>query len=192
MDFRSPSRTSTASPAASVGMVCDLHTVFHVPPPVGSAAPPTLPARGIHFPARPSSSGSHRLRPAPPRRGLPHPLWSAFAVSHDLDGLPLLEPGDLFQPLTPMGFGLPAPHHPTRRSRPEDPIPSRRRRSGDRPKTLSCPTWGVGTRARSYRSVIRPNCFPGLSPGFQQPKLPSTRARRPLSQPVTLTAAPNT
>jgi hypothetical protein len=45
-----------------------------------------------------------------PRRGLPkNPLRSAFAVSHDLDGLRLPEPGDLFQPLTPLGLVLPAP-----------------------------------------------------------------------------------
>jgi hypothetical protein len=44
-----------------------------------------------------------------PRRGLPHPLRSAFAVSHDLDGLLLLVPCDVFQPLTPMGFAIPVP-----------------------------------------------------------------------------------
>jgi hypothetical protein len=58
----------------------------------------------------------HRCQPRPaiglsPRRGLPHPLRSAFAVSHDLDGLRLCSPCDLFQPLTPLGLGsrLPAP-----------------------------------------------------------------------------------
>jgi hypothetical protein len=32
-----------------------------------------------------------------PRRGFPGPLRSAFAVSHDLDGLPLFEPSAMFQ-----------------------------------------------------------------------------------------------
>jgi hypothetical protein len=34
------------------------------------------------------------------------PLRSAFAVSHDLDGLPLLRLPDVFQPETLLGFGL--------------------------------------------------------------------------------------
>jgi hypothetical protein len=72
-------------------------------------APPTLPARRIHFPAVRSLCGSHRSVPAPPRRQVPPWLRSASAVSHDLDGLLLSGPGDLFQPLTPMGFGLPLP-----------------------------------------------------------------------------------
>lgn len=96
-------------------------SVHSVPPPVGSFAPATLPVRGIHFPTRSVPPGlpcgSHRWR-APvvssrltswrftlPRRGLPHPLRSAYAVSHDLDGLPLLGPCEVFRPLTSMGFG---------------------------------------------------------------------------------------
>jgi len=54
----------------------------------------------------------HRPKPLfrrSPRRGLPHPLRSAFVVFHDLDGLLLCAPCDLFQPLTPLGFGLPVP-----------------------------------------------------------------------------------
>jgi hypothetical protein len=35
-----------------------------------------------------------------PRRGVPHPLRSAFAVSHDLDGLLLSAPSGMFQPDT--------------------------------------------------------------------------------------------
>ena len=42
-----------------------------------------------------------------PRRGFPGPLRSAFAVFHDLDGLPLSALPGVFQPDTPMGFGLP-------------------------------------------------------------------------------------
>jgi hypothetical protein len=50
------------------------------------------------------------LRCRTPRRGVPCPLRAAFAVFHDLDGLRLRSPCDLFQPLTPMGLGsrLPA------------------------------------------------------------------------------------
>jgi hypothetical protein len=40
-----------------------------------------------------------------PRRGVPFPLRSAFAVSHDPDGLRLSEPSDVFQPVTFVGFG---------------------------------------------------------------------------------------
>lgn len=35
-----------------------------------------------------------------PRRGFPHPLRSVFAVFHDLDGLLLSEPSDIFQSVT--------------------------------------------------------------------------------------------
>lgn len=39
-----------------------------------------------------------------PRRGIPTPLRSAFAVSHDLGGFPLLRLPDVFQPETLIGF----------------------------------------------------------------------------------------
>jgi hypothetical protein len=41
-----------------------------------------------------------------PRRGFPHPLRSAFAVSHDLDGLLLSEPFGVFQPVTLVEYGF--------------------------------------------------------------------------------------
>jgi hypothetical protein len=41
-----------------------------------------------------------------PRRGVPHPLSSASAVSHDLDGLPLSRLSNVFQLVTLMGFGF--------------------------------------------------------------------------------------
>jgi hypothetical protein len=75
-------------------------------------------------------------RPAPPfsgtlfvvpRRGLPHPLRSAFAVFHDLDGLLLLGPCELSHPLTPMGFG--------------SLLPARKRGMGLRSRDL--PVWPV-------------------------------------------------
>jgi hypothetical protein len=74
------------------------------PPPLRSFASSALPVRGIHFPARPSSRGSHPGLPAPPRRGLPHPLRSASVVFHDPGGLLLPEPCGVFQPLTPVRF----------------------------------------------------------------------------------------
>jgi hypothetical protein len=39
-----------------------------------------------------------------PRRGFPHPLRSAYAVSHDLDGLLLSAPSDVFQSVTLLEF----------------------------------------------------------------------------------------
>lgn len=39
-----------------------------------------------------------------PRRGFPHPLRSAFAVFHDLGGLLLSEPSDVFQSVTLVEF----------------------------------------------------------------------------------------
>jgi hypothetical protein len=41
-----------------------------------------------------------------PRRGLPHPLCSAFAVFNDLDGFPLSGLSGVFQPVTLLGFVL--------------------------------------------------------------------------------------
>jgi hypothetical protein len=80
----------------------------HVPSPLGFFAPPTLQTRGIHIPAQLICLSSRRGRQAAPRRGVPHPLCSASAVSHNCDGLLLLESCGLFQPLTPLGFALPA------------------------------------------------------------------------------------
>jgi hypothetical protein len=62
--------------------------------------------------------GSRRDGSTVPRRGVPPPLRSASAVSHDLDGLLLPEPGGVFRPLTPMGSEVPAPRSPPR---PADP-----------------------------------------------------------------------
>jgi hypothetical protein len=57
----------------------------------------------------PSLCGFRHIAPALPRHGLPHPFRSAFAVSHDLGGLLLLEPCDVFRPHTPIRFFLPFP-----------------------------------------------------------------------------------
>ena len=55
---------------------------------------------------------SRRVLADSPRRGVPCPLRSVFVVFRDLDGLPRPQTGDLFQPLTLMGFGFPAPRGP--------------------------------------------------------------------------------
>ena len=46
-----------------------------------------------------------------PRRGLPHPLRSAFVVSRDPGGLLLPEPCDVFRSLTSVGFVSPCSLH---------------------------------------------------------------------------------
>jgi hypothetical protein len=105
--FRSPSRISSASPSLAVRAVREHRPSASEPPPVRLFASSMFPVRGIHFPARPLVCGSHRILRALPRRGLPHPLRSVFAVFHDLDGLRLPEPCGVFQPLTPMRFASP-------------------------------------------------------------------------------------
>jgi hypothetical protein len=106
--FRSPSRTASSSPERSRRCGVRPPRRRSVRPPLGLAAPPTLPARGIHFPAAATRSDEPSASP-PPRRGPPHPLRSAFAVSHGLDGLLPPGPGGVFRPLTPMGSACPAP-----------------------------------------------------------------------------------
>jgi hypothetical protein len=75
---------------------------------------PTRPSRGrFHSPMNTTLlrfTRSSRDIGSGPRHGLPHPLRSAFAVSHDLDGLRLPEPGDVFRSHTSLRFVFPAPH----------------------------------------------------------------------------------
>jgi hypothetical protein len=152
-------------------------SVLRVHPPVGLVAPPALPVRGIHFPARPSCSRFHEGLPAPPRRGLPHPLRSAYAVSHDLDGFLFLGPCDLFQPLTPMGFALPAPLASAPPSAARRPLPAGCRRSRCLRMKSPCPARGVGHRARGSRWTRCTDRFPGPSsgrPGAEAPVLPGS------------------
>jgi hypothetical protein len=56
--------------------------------------------------SRPSGEGIERCSQLDsiPRRGIPSPLRSTFAVSHDPGGLPLLELPDVFQSETLLGF----------------------------------------------------------------------------------------
>lgn len=53
-----------------------------------------------------------------PRRGVPRPLRSAFAVSHDPGGLLLPVPCGVFRPHTPVGLGAPSPRSVALRSGP--------------------------------------------------------------------------
>jgi hypothetical protein len=55
-------------------------------------------------PSRERGSWAGPSKDLVPRRGLPHPLRSAFAVFHDLGGLLLSEPSDVFQPVTLVEF----------------------------------------------------------------------------------------
>jgi hypothetical protein len=124
------------------------------PPPVELSAPPTHPARGIHFPTRalrkPGSRRSQTTAQLMPRRGLPkYPLRSAFAVSHGLDGSRLPEPCGLFQPLTPMGLVLPAPGP---RPKPRCPVQKT-------PRGVSQARPGGGSPAKGSRSKRRPGRF---------------------------------
>jgi hypothetical protein len=84
-------------------------------------------------PARLAPLRFARDLPASPRRGVPLPLWAAFAVSHDLDGLPFPEPCDLFQPLTLVGFVflLPDAGCPATRPRGSEELHGRARGMGD-------------------------------------------------------------
>jgi hypothetical protein len=62
-------------------------------------------AAGSHRRSTPVVPSRLALRwSAVPRRGVPIPLRSACAVSHDLGGFRLLGPGGVFHPLTPLGF----------------------------------------------------------------------------------------
>jgi hypothetical protein len=148
-----------------------------VPPPVRFVASSTRPARGIHFPANRSHAGFHRPVPTSPRRGLPTPLRSAFAVSHDLDGLLLLEPCGVFHPLTPLRFAFPAPRFMARIRRPEDRFP----------RTRGTGSSTEGSRlARGAGAPKRPFA---VSPPLRSPKrtvrlrLPSACACRSIQHP---------
>jgi hypothetical protein len=116
MTLHSPSRTSATSSPPLPARARPLTARFGFPP-MSFFAPPTHQTRGVHFPAAPAPRTQARtLTPRYLPRlvaGLPRPLLSAYAVSHDLDGFLLPEPCSIFHLLTPMGFVLPAfPHQP--------------------------------------------------------------------------------
>jgi hypothetical protein len=80
-----------------------------------------------------------------PRCGLPPPRRSAFAVSHDLDGLTFQAPSGVFQPVTFMGFWVLQ----------QDPRQSRRTR---RPRSSSPGVLRPRLRCRSNRSLPKQSC----------------------------------
>jgi len=154
--LRSLSRTSPAASSALHVRRATAVRFASAPPPVGFVASSVLPARGIHFPAPPSVPGSHRFLRASPRRGLPHPLRSASAVSHDPGGFRLPEPCGVFRPLTPARFVSLLPHRPVRLRRAPRSA-TRRPVAGPRPsEDVRCPAWGVVTRSRGSRSGRTP------------------------------------
>ena len=148
---------------------------FAGPPPLRFVASSALPVRGIHFPARLSSRGSHPGAPASPRRGLPHPLWSASVVFHDPGGLLLPEPCGVFQPLTPVRFV----------SR----LPRAEARGGEfRPATACYRCRGPGPPGRvpwcgrrAEACLLQTRCAPDR---------PSRRTSRRLRLPTLLSASP--
>jgi hypothetical protein len=98
---------------------------------------------------------------AVPRRGVPTPLRSASAVSHDPGGLLLLGPGGVFHPLTPLGFCSRLPDACFRSMGPKTQLP------GARPCDAyqgACHTM-LGGRAFAQEA-------PGRLPGEQLPKQP--------------------
>jgi len=108
MTLHSPSRTSSASRSDFLASLRFAQPSFRTSTPFELVRPSGAlsmenPLPGVALPSTLVSV------PASPRRGLPHPLRSAFAVSHDPDGLSLSMPCGVFQPLTPMGFVSPAP-----------------------------------------------------------------------------------
>jgi hypothetical protein len=124
MTLRSPSRISSILPSGPPDRSRTTGSVFQTTSPEvlaplrrsqheESTSRSLAPARAS-VPA-PRSDRNHTASPTRrrrsgirgPRRGLPHPLRSAFAVSHDLDGLLLLVPCDVFRSHTPMGFAFP-------------------------------------------------------------------------------------
>jgi hypothetical protein len=107
--FRSPSRTSTACSSVPP----DTHTIgcrSSRPSSLEVCCPFDAPNPGNLLPGRPFHASNESVALSfRPRRELPRSLRSAFVVFRDPDGLPLPGPCDLFQPLTPLGFGYPFP-----------------------------------------------------------------------------------
>jgi len=103
--LHAPSRTTLVVPSFALEPVNVPETALRTYSPEVlrpfDAPSPRSPLPGPQVP-----TGSHPTFSCRPRRGIPHPLRSAFAVFHGLDGLLLLEPCGLFQPLTPLGLGF--------------------------------------------------------------------------------------
>jgi len=143
--------------------------------PLRFLAPTTHPTRGIHFPTLRCSSGSRRAPGAASRHGVPPPLRSVSAVSHDPDGFPLLGSCGLFHPHTPLGFLLPVPHGMFLAAWVLRPI---RRSSGFRGLATASSDVGGGHPARGSRSI-------GRRRGAEAP------SAHPFSAPSTEVAVPD-
>lgn len=172
MAFESPSRILPANhPVARTGL--RRSNLACGPPPVELIAPSALSMWGIDFPDSPSPRRapvvtevavvSRRFRVSP-RRGFPHPLRSAFAVSDDLDGLLPPTSCDLFQPLTPVGFVSRGPVRLLRSVRIEDrgPCDGASRQAPGRSLSSSRPSLGL------ISEEMRPG---SVSPRFPRPPL---------------------
>jgi len=139
----------------------------------------------------------------PPRRGVPIPLRSAFAVFNDLDGVRLPAPCGVFQPLTPMGFGSPSPR--SRTARPEG-RPVRVRGAGYHPegsrsvrptRPPKCPSVPCHRAAHKDGPAPAPlyvrrdlRMPPARVPSEDGPPTFARRRHRPVARPVAPAAPP--
>jgi hypothetical protein len=165
-----------AVPVQPSGKVSD-HRAFRLsllpsgsPPLRRSQSEESTSRRHLPAPVPPARLAPLRLSrdlPASPRRGGPIPLRSAFAVSHDLDGLPFPGPCGVFQPLTPMGFCFPLPRSICSHARSRGIV---RSCAGDGSRRGRLPAGRDSRRSarRLRRSVADPPWLPGAaeaSPG---------------------------
>lgn len=105
MALHAPSRTAFVAPSFALGGSTTTDLALQTSSPEVLRPFDALNTRSP-LPGRSVPHGSHHTFSARPRRGFPHPLRSALVVFHDLDGLLLLVPCGLFQPLTPLGLGF--------------------------------------------------------------------------------------
>ena len=162
-----------------------------VHPSLGLLAPSALSVRRIHFPATVSLRDSRSEVSRSPRRQVPPWLRSACVVSRDLDGLLLSGPGDLFQPLTPMGFGLPFPRFDAVLLWSLDlRFPARGMSTAAKDSRLggffAWRRWRLPAR---YRSTAR--CCSALAGRFRRPPLQSPKCLVRLRLPVASTVRPS-
>lgn len=137
MALHAPSRTAFVAPSFALGGSTTTDLALQTSSPEVLRPFDALNTRSP-LPGRSVPPGSHHTFSARPRRGFPHPLRSALVVFHDLDGLLLLVPCGLFQPLTPLGLGF---LRPTWCS------------LGEGLATPAVERGGWGVRARGFRSV---------------------------------------
>jgi hypothetical protein len=199
MTLHSPSRTSSACRSVApgrptIGRPLAASLLLQDSSPLRRSQPEQSTSRCGVFPQDrppaltdgPPRSGHPRSRSGgstAPRHGGPAPLRSAYAVSHDLDGLLLLGPCGVFRPLTPLGFGsrLPAasPGRSTRRS----PFPALVRVV--RTKVRPTRTRGASDHPGGSRSVP-PRTVPEGTTRSTTPPLPLPKEQVRLRLPNTL------